>query len=127
LCIYTTALEPILAKIADPPPATAKRRPASQKNCPYILEFARAPQKILLKGDQNVLFGSAFNEQTAGRSVQHSESGFCSKEVLTFSRKKRQIALAALRAIFLQASPAFPLKMGVYALIYTRKVKPYFG
>ena len=40
-CIYTTTLEPILARISEmdersaPPPAAAKRRPASQKNFLY--------------------------------------------------------------------------------------------
>ncbi|MBI2989901.1 MAG: hypothetical protein HYY51_01790 [Candidatus Magasanikbacteria bacterium] len=40
-CIYTTTLEPILARIFEmdersaPPPAAAKRRPASQKNFLY--------------------------------------------------------------------------------------------
>ncbi len=46
MCIYTTTLELILSKILEnwkirsvPPPATAKRRPASRKNFLYIFLF----------------------------------------------------------------------------------------
>jgi hypothetical protein len=39
-------LEPILAKIADPPPTAAKRRPASEIYFLYNFDFARASKKF---------------------------------------------------------------------------------
>jgi len=59
VCIYTTTLEPILARISEidersaPPPAAAKRRPASQKN--FLCNFnLRAPLKNYSKKEKKV-------------------------------------------------------------------------
>jgi hypothetical protein len=44
ILVGSRGLEPILARIADPPPAAAERRPASQKNFLYNFRFACVPE-----------------------------------------------------------------------------------
>jgi len=66
MCVYSTKLELILPKISKkwktrsaPPPAAAKRRPASQKNFLYNSDFARATKNSSKKEKKVFLLGSA--------------------------------------------------------------------
>jgi len=68
-CIYTTTLEPILARISEmdersaPPPAAEDGDLPRRTFCFTIFDL-RAPLKILIKEKQSVLLGSAL---TRGR------------------------------------------------------------